>query len=102
MVSRLHKRFASAILVALPVLAFAGSGADLPADTYRTTVSEVRVSFFATDQNNRPVENIGRDDFAVVDNGLIVRDFRSLIRSGETELNLVAVVDASESVGPRF
>ena len=80
----------------------AGSANDLPAATYRTTVSEVRITFFATDENNRPVEKIGIDDFAVVDNGIVVRDFRSLMRSDETALDVVAVVDASESVAPRF
>jgi len=89
-------------LFILTGLSFAGSSTDLPANTYRTTVSEVRITFFATDQDNHPVDNIGKDDFAVVDNGVVIRDFRSLMRSDETALDLVAVVDASESVGPRF
>jgi len=80
----------------------AGSANDLPAATYRTTVSEVRITFFATDEKNRPVDKIGKDDFAVVDNGIVVRDFRSLTRSDETALDVVAVVDASESVAPHF
>ena len=90
------------VLFILTGLAFAGSSTDLPANTYRTTVSEVRITFFATDQNNHPVENIEKDDFAVVDNGAVIRDFRSLMRSDETALDVVAVVDASESVAPRF
>jgi len=85
----------------LPRFVFAGSGDDLAA-TYRTTVSEVRIPLFATDEKNRPVDKIGKDDFAVVDNGMVVRDFRSLMRSDETALDVVAVVDASESVAPRF
>lgn len=90
------------LLFVLSGLAYAGGANDLPVTTYRTTVSEVRITFFATDQNNHPVEHIGKDDFAVVDNGIVVRDFRSLVRSDETALDVVAVVDASESVAPRF
>lgn len=102
MLSLLDKRSAAVLCLAFPGLAVAGNSAGLPADTYRTTVSEVRITFFATDQNNRPVQNIGRDDFAVVDNGIVVRDFRSLMRSDETELDLVGLIDASESVADRL
>ncbi len=48
------------------------------------------------------VELVGPDDFAVVDSGIVVRDFRSLSRSTETALDIVLLVDASESVEPRF
>ena len=84
------------------VLQYLAFAQNVPATTYRTTVSEVRITFFATDQNNHPVDKIGRDDFAVVDHGIVVRDFRSLERSDETALDVVTVVDASESVAPRF
>jgi VWFA-related protein len=89
------------LLLVLSGLALARSSND-PPTTYRRTVSEVRITFFVTDQNNRPVENIRKDDFAIVDNGIVVRDFRSLMRSDETALDVVAIVDASESVAPRF
>ena len=69
---------------------------------FRTETSEVRVSFFATDERNRPVADISKDDFAVVDNGTVVRDFRSLTHAAETELDVIALVDASESVHPRM
>jgi VWFA-related protein len=62
----------------------------------------VRVTFFATDGNNHLVESIGRDDFAVVDGEMVVRDFRSLARSQETKLDIVLLVDTSQSVAPRF
>jgi len=70
--------------------------------TYRTGASEVRVTFFATDVNNHLVEPVDRDDFAVVDSGLVIRDFRSLTRSNETALDVVVLVDASGSVEPGF
>jgi VWFA-related protein len=70
--------------------------------TYRSTVSEVRVTFFATDENNHPVATLTKSDFAVVDNELVVRNFRSFTHSDETSLDVVALVDLSESVAPRF
>jgi VWFA-related protein len=69
--------------------------------TYRSTVSEVRVTFFATDENNRALETVTKSDFAVVDSELVIRNFRSLTRSDETSLDVVVLVDLSESVAPR-
>lgn len=62
----------------------------------------MRVTFFATDQNNRLVEAVEKNDFAVVDGESVIRDFRSLIRSQETALDIMILVDASESVAPHF
>jgi VWFA-related protein len=73
---------------------------DLP--TYRSTVSEVRITFFATDENNHPLANLTQSDFAVVDSERVVRNFRSLAHSEETALDVVALVDVSESVAPRL
>ena len=70
--------------------------------TYHSTVSEVRVTFFATDENNRPVDSIAKSDFAIVDNDIVVRNFRSLSPSEETVLDVTMLVDVSESVAPRF
>ena len=75
---------------------------DDPLTTYRTGTSEVRISFFATDERNHPVENLGKDDFAIVDGDMVIRDFRSLVRANETALDLVLLVDDSESVERRF
>jgi len=86
----------------LPAIVFAASANDPPAATYRTTVSEVRVTFFTTDENNHSVDTVRKDDFAIVDSSMVVREFRSLSRSDETALDVVVVVDASESVAPRF
>lgn len=88
-----------AVLLLLLSSSFAS---DPPSTTYRTGTSEVRVTFFATDERDRLVETVGRDDFAVVDNGLVIRDFRSLIRAEETSLDVSLLIDASESVAPRF
>lgn len=88
------------LLFLLPGFVFAGN--DPPTATYHSTVSEVRVTFFATDENNHPIESIRKDDFAVVDGDIVVREFRSLTRSDETALDVVVALDASESVTPRF
>jgi len=89
-------------LLILPCLVSSSNAADTPSVTYRTGSSEVRVIFFATDTNNRPIENISANDFAVVDGEMIVRDFRSLNRSDDTALDVVLLVDASQSVEPHF
>jgi VWFA-related protein len=91
----------AALLLMLPSSFVAATASDLPT-TYRTGTSEVRVTFFATDRDNRLVESITRDDFAVVDNGLVIRDFRSLTRSDETSLDVSLLIDTSESVARRF
>ncbi len=87
--------------------ALAAESAKDPADdsgelTYRSSVSEVRVTFFVNDENNHPMETISREDFAIVDGERIIRRFRSLARSDETSLDVVALVDLSGSVAPRF
>lgn len=70
--------------------------------TYRSTVSEVRVTFFATDENNHPVTSLTKSDLAAVDNEQVIRNFRSFTHSDETMLDVVVLVDLSESVAPRF
>jgi len=99
-----HRQGWSLALVAslFPCVFITGSANDAPVATYHTGASEVRVTFFATDQNNQLVDTVVKDDFAVVDGGMVIRDFRSLTRSNETALDVVAVVDTSESVAPRF
>ncbi len=92
-----------AVLLSLfPCIFFATSTNDAPAVAYRTGTSEVRVALFATDDHDQLVQNLSRDDFAVVDSGVVVREFRSLARSNETALDVVVLVDASESVQRRF
>ena len=89
----------SRIVGSLLVLQSVGSSADT---TYRSTVSEVRLAFFASDELNRGIETLQHDDFAVVDNGLVIRQFRSFSHSDVTRLEIVLLVDGSESVVPRF
>jgi VWFA-related protein len=92
------------VLLALLVLTYASAAentnnsSSLP--TFRSIVSRVQVTFFVTDENNRPVATLTKSDFAVVDNGLVVRNFRSFSASDENALDVVALVDLSESVAP--
>lgn len=74
-----------------------------PADyTYRANAAEVRLSFSAADQNNHGVATLQPNDFAIVDKDIIVRQFQSFTRSDWTKLEFAILVDASESVTPRF
>ncbi|HEX4786277.1 MAG TPA: VWA domain-containing protein [Candidatus Sulfotelmatobacter sp.] len=91
-------------LLALPLFC-AGISAVVadPADyTYRTSSSEVRLTFSATDENDHGVATLQSTDFAVVDKDVIVRNFQSFTRSDWSKLEIAIVVDASGSVTPRF
>jgi len=80
-----------------------GDGSDGRAKaTYHSTASEVRVAFFATDSHDRPVEGIEKGDFAVVDNEIVIREFRSFTRSASIKLDVIVLFDSSESVLPQF
>lgn len=104
MASLSHRQgWSFAVLMALfPCFLLAGSNSDAPPVTYRTGASEVRVSFYATDGDNRLVPTLEKSDFAVVDGDMVVRDFRSLLPSQETALDIEVLVDASESVRSHF
>ena len=105
MASLSHRQgWSLAVFLALfSCLLFAGSKpGDPPSTTYRTGTSEVRVTFYATDQQNHLVHPIEKNDFAVVDGDMIIRDFRSLTPSQETTLDVLILVDASESVVSHF
>ena len=87
--------------------AFLGSAwaqtTDVPAElTFRSEVTEVRVSFSTTDQRNHVVATVQPSDFAIVDQDRVVRDYRSFTRSEYTRLDIAVLVDASGSIAPRF
>src|SRR5579872_5558180 len=90
------------LLILFPCVFSATNTSDAPPVTYRTTASEVRVAFFATDENDRLYERITQDDFAVIDDEVVIREFRSLARASETALDVVVMIDASESVERHF
>jgi hypothetical protein len=46
--------------------------------SFKVDVHEVRLAFVATDEHNRDVARLTSADIAVVDNGTVIRHFRSL------------------------
>jgi len=70
--------------------------------TYHSSASEVRIAFFATDERNQLINTVSADDFAVVDSGNVIRNFRSLTRANETTFHVLVLVDASDSVAPHL
>jgi Mg-chelatase subunit ChlD len=69
---------------------------------YRSTVSEVRLVFFATDERNHNVQELQSDDFAIVDDETVIRTFRSFTRSASIKLDVIVLVDSSGSVLSHF
>jgi len=97
-----NRRLRPALCFLLFCGAFAqGAPGDSSAATYRTSAAEVSLTFTATDQNHG-VATLQERDFAVVDREIIVRNFRSFNRVEMTGLDLAVLIDASESVAPRF
>jgi VWFA-related protein len=96
----LRLRFTRVLLPLLLVATIEAQESSTP--TYHTSTSEVRLVFFATDENSRSVEDLHSDDFAVVDNERVIREFRSFTRSALAKLDVIVLIDASESVLPRF
>ncbi|MFZ3262723.1 MAG: VWA domain-containing protein [Terriglobales bacterium] len=70
--------------------------------TLRANVAEVRVTFSATDQNNHVVATVQPSDLAIVDQDMVVREFRSFTRSEYTRLDVAMLVDASGSTSSYF
>ncbi len=113
--ARWHTRLVLLALLVCSYASLAEMPASLPAEVptqdtnqssglpaYRSTVSEVRLTFFATGANNHPVENLTQADFAVLDDEHVVRSFRSFTHSEEAPLDIVALVDLSVSAAPRI
>lgn len=69
---------------------------------YHSSGSEVRLVIFATDEHHHAIQELQKDDFAVVDDENVIRQFRSFTPSVPLNLNVVVLIDASESVLPRF
>lgn len=69
---------------------------------YHHSVSEVRLVFFATDERNHPVSDLQKNDFAVVDDDKVIRDFRSFAHADLINFDVVVLMDSSESVLPRL
>lgn len=97
-----HRHWSLLVICCFPIVSFAGDNGDTSALKYRAESSEVRVTFFATDKNERPIREVTKEDFAIVDSDIVVRNFRSLVRRDQTQPEIVVLVDTSESVAASF
>ncbi len=94
---------AALLLIVLPFVDLAGqTDQPSPVLTYRSVSSEVRIMFFPTDARNRALATVTENDFVVIDGDMVVRHFRSLLRTDENVLDVVILIDASESVAKDF
>lgn len=80
----------------------AATAQDDAAATYRSDASEVRLTFSVLDGNDNGVTTLQAGDFAVVDENVVVRGFRSFVRGTGTGVEIAILIDASQSVTPRY
>ncbi len=102
MLSLRNSGLCAVLLLLSPPIIRAGDENEAANAPYRASTSEVRLTFFTTDERNHPVDVVSKDDFAVIDDDIVVREFRALTRSEETALDVVILVDTSESVTGRL
>jgi VWFA-related protein len=93
----LFSLFAAIVLSSIPLYA-----ADETGYTIRASVNEVRLAFAASDRQGHVIRTLQSSDVAVVDNGSIIRHFRSFRTASESPLELVILLDASDSVEARI
>jgi Ca-activated chloride channel family protein len=70
--------------------------------TYRSDATEVRLTFSAVDGSDHGLTTLQAGDFAVVDENVVVRNFRSFVHASGSGVEIAILIDASESVTPRF
>jgi VWFA-related protein len=75
---------------------------DGPDYTIRANSTEVQLEFNVTDKSGHPVLQLTHEDVAVVDNGEVIRQFRSFRRVLELPIHLVVVIDNSRSMSQRL
>jgi VWFA-related protein len=91
-----------ALAAVLYMVVLPASADQQPPYSFKTEVNEVQLAFVATDQHNRDVATLTPADIAVVDNGVVIRRFRSLSRYPQVNLDVLVLIDASESLARRF
>jgi VWFA-related protein len=93
----LFSLFAAVVLSSIPLYA-----ADEPGYTIITSTNEVRLAFAASDRQGHVIKTLHASDVAVADNGTIIRQFRSFRSASESPLDLVILLDASDSVASQI
>jgi len=73
-----------------------------PGITIRKQVEEVRITFHATDRQQRPVLNLPDDAVIVTDNGVPVNKTSGLHTTSDLPLSIALMIDASDSVSRDF
>jgi VWFA-related protein len=93
----LFSLFAAVVLSSIPLYA-----ADESEYTIRASVNEVRLAFAASDHQGHVIKNLRPADVAVADNGSIIRHFRSFRPASESPLELMILLDVSDSVASQI
>ncbi len=95
--------------VLLPALLFAVfmnsiplKAADGTGYTFRSSTNEVRLAFAASDRQGHVIKELHPSDVAVADNGTIIRHFKSFRPASESPLDLVVLLDASDSLASQI
>ncbi len=89
--------FRMSLLLALAFTGFPARAADENPYILQERVDEVRIVFAATDALGHGIKSLRSSDVAVADNGWIVRNFRSFRPAADMPLDLVLLLDTSDS-----
>ncbi len=90
--------FLSALLLAVLLNSIPLVASDETGYTFRSSANEVRLAFAASDRQGRVIKELHPSDVAVADNGAIIRHFKSFRPASESTLDLVILLDASDSL----
>jgi VWFA-related protein len=93
----LFSLFVAIVMCSVPLYA-----ADETGYTFRTSAHEVRLAFAVSDRQGHVIKSLRPSDVAVADNGSIIRHFRSFRLASESPLDLVILLDASDSVAAQI
>src|ERR1700687_4895599 len=93
----LFSLFVAVVQCSIPLYA-----ADETGYTIRTSANEVRLAFAASDRQGHVIKTLRSSDVAVADNGSIIRHIRSFRPASESPLDLVILLDASDSLASQI
>jgi VWFA-related protein len=94
--------FSFTLFVAVVVCSLPLCAADETGYTFRSSSNEVRLAFAASDRQGHVIKTLAASDVAVADNGSIIRHFRSFHPAAESPLDLVILLDASDSLAAQI
>lgn len=94
----LYSLLVAVVLCSIPLHAADGEAGY----TFQAGTTEVRLAFAASDRQGRVIKTLRSSDVAVADNGAIIRRFRSFRPASESPLDLVILLDASDSVASQI